>query len=85
MKIKKSYQLLEVMNSTVLIDTSDINSSIIKLNETSKDIIELLLKGKTKQEIIDCMVCSYDVDLNTISNDYDRLIDSLKKANVVDD
>ena len=85
MKIKKEYQIMKVMNNDVLIDTSNVNSNIIKLNETSKQIVELLIKGMTKQEIIECILKEYNVDSDVINNDFDTLIDTLKKANVIDD
>lgn len=85
MKIKDTYKVMKVVNNYVLIDTSSVNSSIIKLNETSKEIVELLIKGETKDSIIKHILDTYNIDEETISKDYDLLIDSLKKANVLDD
>lgn len=85
MKIKKQYKLMEILDSFVLIDTSNVNSNIIKLNETSKEIVQQLLTGKSKKEIIDYMLDTYNVEKDVINKDFDILIDTLKKANVIDD
>lgn len=85
MKIKDTYKVMKVVNNYVLIDTSSVNSSIIKLNETSKEIVELLIKGETKDSIIKHILDTYNIDEETISKDYDLLIESLKKAYVLDD
>lgn len=85
MKIKESYQIMNVMNNYVLIDTSNVNSSIIKLNDTSKDIVELLIKDDSKEDILKYMLDNYDIDIDTLNSDYDSLIESLRKANAIDD
>ena len=85
MRIKDTYKIMNVVNNYVLINTSNVNSSIIKLNETSKEIVELLIKGESKDSIIKYILGNYNTDIDTINKDYDSLIESLKKANVLDD
>ena len=85
MKIKDNYQIVNIMNSDVLLDTTNVNGGIIKLNETSKIIVEGLINNKSKEDIINLLFDNYDIDKETLSKDFDKLIESLKKANAIDD
>lgn len=85
MKLNKNYAISNVMDNTILINIKDVNSSIIKLNETSKCIVEGIIKGLNKEEIINDMLNKYDIDKDTLKKDYECLIERLKRDNIIDD
>lgn len=74
MQINKDYIVKEVLGSKVLINLNNDDEIIIKLNDTSFDIYDLLTKNSSKEEIINYLINKYDVDINTLENDYDELI-----------
>lgn len=85
MKLNKNYAISNVMDNTILINIKDVNSSIIKLNETSKCIIEGIIDGLSKEEIINNMLNNYEIDKDALNKDFDNLIERLKRDNIIDD
>lgn len=85
MKLNSNFIITNVMDNDVLIDTTGKHNGLFKLNATSKKVVELLSENKTREEIIDTMFDMYDVDKDTLSNDIDSIIDTLKKVNALDD
>lgn len=85
MKLNKNYTISNVMDNTILINIKDVNSSIIKLNETSKYIVEGIINGLNKEEIIKNMLCEFDIDKESLNKDFDSLIERLKKDNIIDE
>lgn len=77
MQINNDYVVKEVLGSKVLINLSDEANAIIKLNDTSFDIYNLLSQNKTKEEILNYLIKEYDIDINTLEKDYDELINDL--------
>lgn len=58
---------------------------MITLNETLKDIWNLIEAGKTKDQIIDEMVKRYDVTREAFSLDLDKILADLKAAGIFND
>ncbi len=87
MKIKNGFVLREIAGECVVValgDASKIFNGIIKLNETGKIIWEMLSAEKTKDEIIAAILESYEVDRETVEADFDRFINTLKGANILE-
>ena len=58
---------------------------MITVNETLKDIWELIEAGKTKEQIVDEMVKQYDVSREAFSADLDKILADLKAAGILND
>lgn len=83
MQINNDYVVKEVLGSKVLINLSDEANAIIKLNDTSFDIYNLLSRNKTKEEILNYLIKEYDIDINTLEKDYDVLINDLINKGII--
>lgn len=83
MKLNKDYIVKEVLGSKVLINLNNDSESIIKLNDTSFDIYNLLITNSSKEEIINNLLNKYDVDINTLEKDYDELIKEMINKGII--
>ena len=87
MKIKAGFVVREIAGECVVValgDASKIFNGIIKLNETGKIIWEMLAKGEEKDAIVAAILNDYDVDKATVEADFDRFVDTLKGANILE-
>lgn len=87
MKIKEGFVVRELAGESVVIalgEASKIFNGIIKLNDTGRSIWELLSKGCEREEAIEAMLSEYDVDRATIEADFDRFVEALKGANILE-
>lgn len=85
MKIKESFIIKEVLDNYILIDLSGEFKDVVKLNETSKTIVEYLQQGFSKEEIINKMIGEYKVEKEILENDFDELVNKLKELNIIND
>lgn len=85
MKLNSNFVIKEVLGNYILIDLSDEFKNVIKLNETSKYIVECVQQNLSKEEIIDKMSKEYKVEKEILSNDINELINNLKKLNIIND
>lgn len=85
MKLKKEFVLMNVMDNDVLVDTTGKYNGVLKLNETSKLLVELLKTDISKQDLIDAIKKEYEVDVKTLENDVDELLKTLKRVKAIDD
>lgn len=85
MKISSNFVIKEVLGNHILIDLSGELKDVIKLNETSKYIIECFQQGLNKEEVINKMSEEYKVEKEALSNDIDELIEKLRKLNIIND
>lgn len=86
MKIKKDLIINKIDNEYYLIDVGakPVLNGIIKLNNTSKEIIELLQKGKNINEIVKTLSNKYNISDKTIRKDVTNIINQLTKVNLID-
>lgn len=82
MKVNKKIVCKKILDNDVLIDISN-NSNILKLNETSAFIFELIKDNYSIEEIINKVTEEYDVDLIKASSDVCKFIEKLEKLNVI--
>ena len=87
MKIKNGFVVRELAGEYVVValgEASKIFNGIIKLNDSGRSIWELLSVGCDREEAIEAMMKEYDVDRATIEADFDRFVDILKGANILE-
>lgn len=77
MKLNSKYVVKNVLDSDILIDIGSIVNSVIKLNKTSKDVVELVIKGLNREAIVDSLYEKYNVDMKTLNNDINSFIDEM--------
>lgn len=82
MKVNKDYILKNVLNSYILINIKKNDNQVIKLNETSKDIFELINNGLSKEQIMPILNDKYDESLDNISRDFDNFVSEMKKTGI---
>ena len=83
MKINNNYILKKVLDNYIIIDVSNDNKTIYKLNKISSVIFESLEKGLTIDAIANLLVNTYNIDKNTAINDTNNLINELIKLNIL--
>jgi len=87
MKIKSGFIVRELAGEYVVValgEASKIFNGIIKLNDTGKFIWDGLTIGKEKEAIILDMLKEYDVERAQLEADYDRFVETLKGANILE-
>ncbi len=87
MKIKDGFVVREIAGENVVIalgEASKIFHGMIKLNETGRIIWDSLAKGEDKETTVGLILAEYEVDRNVIEQDYDKFIDTLKGANILE-
>ena len=88
MRIKNGFVVKEIAGQYVVValgEASKVFNGIITLNESGKLIWTLLAEGKEKKEIVDSILAEYDgVDVQTAENDFDKFVEVLKGANILE-
>ncbi|MBO5883931.1 MAG: PqqD family protein [Clostridia bacterium] len=87
MKIKEGFVIREVAGQSVVIALGAAAKSyngMIRLNDTAKLIWQCLEKGQDKDAIVDAILSEYDVDRELAENDFDKFINALIGANIIE-
>ena len=87
MKIKKGFVAKEIAGQYVVValgKASKIFNGIIKLNESGKFIWDKLAVGAEKEDVITALLAEYDVDRETAETDFDKFVETLKGANILE-
>jgi len=87
MKIKNGFVVREIAGECVVValgEASRIFNGIIKLNETAKLIWNMLSEGNEKETVIQSILETYEVDRETAEHDFDRFVETLKGANILE-
>ena len=88
MKYNYNYVLKKLAGETILVYQSEeqVNfSKIITVNEIGEIIILGLQEGKAKEEILNTILSTYEVEEVVASKDYDEFVAQLVKIGVVID
>lgn len=88
MKIRDGLVLKKISDMYVVVPTGDTLkdfSGVIRLNETGKDIYELLVQGKNEEEIVNELLNIYEVDTETLKKSVSESIKYLKDNKVLID
>ena len=87
MKIKSGFIVRELAGEYVVValgEASKIFNGIIKLNETGKFIWERLSLGEDRETIIHAILKEYEADETQVEADFDRFVETLKGANILE-
>ncbi len=87
MKIREGFVAREIAGETIVIalgEASKIFNGMIKLNETGRIIWNGLSKGEDQETIIDGILAEYDVDRETVERDFNKFIETLRGANILE-
>ncbi len=87
MKIKDGFVIREVMGSHVVIALGDASRDfhgMLKLNETAARIWGYISEGKTKDEMLSCMLECYDVDKEKLRLDIESSIKFLENKGFIE-
>ena len=87
MRIKEGFVIREIAGQSVVIALGDAAKSyngMIRLNETAKVIWQGLEKGQDKDAIIESILAEYDVDRELAENDFDKFVNALMGANIIE-
>jgi len=64
-------------------DASKSFSGIIKLNSTAAYIVDLLIKGTTKEKAIESLTSTYNVDAQNAAKSFDGVVDSIRPTGLI--
>ena len=87
MKIKNGFVVREIAGECVVValgEASKIFNGIIKLNPTARIMWDMLAKGSDKDAVVDAILTEYEVDRATVEVDFDRFVEKLKGANILE-
>ncbi len=87
MKIKEGFVMREIAGECVIIALGEASKSfngMIRLNESAKMLWKLLSHGCEKEDMVAAVLEEYEIDRETAERDVDRLIDTLKGANILE-
>lgn len=87
MKIKNGFVVREIAGECVVValgEASKIFNGIIKLNPTARIMWDMLAKGSDKDAVVDAILNDYEVDRETVECDFDRFVEKLKGANILE-
>lgn len=87
MKIKEGFVIREIAGQNVVIAVgaaSKVFNGIIKLNDTGKIIWTKLAEGATKEETVEAILSEYEIDRATVEADYDKFVNTLVGAGIVE-
>lgn len=87
MKIKNGFVVREIAGECVVValgEASKIFNGIIKLNPTARIMWDMLAKGSDKDAVVDAILNEYEVDRATVEVDFDRFVEKLKGANILE-
>ena len=80
-KLNNKFVKKTIENGVILVDTREAKN-IYQLNNFGKVIIDNITLSK--DEFIEKILKTYDVKKNVISKDYDKFIDVLLEANIIE-
>lgn len=86
MKLKETCVISKVNDEYVLVDSDNSDdrfNGLIKVNETTKDIIETFMIECEKEEAINRLLEIYDVSYELLEKDVDNVIEKLKSVNLI--
>ena len=84
MKLNDNFLTQTIDDSQVMVATGDSDfNGIIRSNQTSAEIIDLLKEETTRDEIVDKMYAKYDASREEIASDVDMVINTLRKVGAI--
>lgn len=87
MKVREGFILKKMGTQAVVVavgSASKVFNGMVKLNESGELMWEKLVKGATKEELVEVLLKEYDVTEEIASNDVERFIETLKKPGIIE-
>ena len=87
LKIKKGFILREVSGSYIVVAVGAASKEfkgLITLNETGAFLWEQLVKGNTKEGLVEALLNEYDAPKEVIENDVDEFIKTITNGGLVE-
>lgn len=88
MKIKDGFILKDVAGSKIVIATGAqrINfNGVITFNDVGAEVFNMLDGTNSVEDIISKISADYNVDSNMVKNDVEKLIEKMRKHNLIDE
>ena len=88
MKIKDGFILKDVAGSKIVIATGAqrINfNGVITFNDVGAEVFNMLDGTNSVEDIISKISADYNVDSNRVKNDVEKLIEKMRKHNLIDE
>ena len=88
MKIKDGFILKDVAGSKIVIATGSAKldfNGVITFNDVGADVFSLLDGTKAVEEIAECIATKYDVESEMVKADVEKLIDKMRKHNLIEE
>lgn len=88
MKIKDGFILKDVAGSKIVIATGSAKldfNGVITFNNVGADVFTMLDGTKTVEEIVSHIAADYGVDEATVKADVHKLIDKMRKHNLIEE
>ena len=88
MKIKDVFILKDVAGSKIVIATGAqrINfNGVITFNDVGAEVFNMLDGTNSVEDIVSKISADYNVDSNIVKNDVEKLIEKMKKHNLIDE
>lgn len=86
MKIKDGFMLRQVGEQIIVVAVGSASrdfNGIIRLNSVGKFLWEALSENLTESELIEKVVCTYDIDEATAKADVEAFVKKLEEADLV--
>lgn len=85
MKIKDGYMLKEVAGNKIVVPTAGVSDfkCMIVLNSSAAFLWNKLVEGAEQEELIEALLCEYNVDEETAKRDVSALIEKMKAADLL--
>ena len=87
LKIKKGFILREVSGSYIVVAVGAASKEfkgLITLNETGAFLWEQLVKGNTKEGLVEALLNEYDAPKEVIENDVDDFLKTIRNGGLVE-
>lgn len=86
MKLNDNFLTQEIDDAQVMVATGDVEfNGIVRSNSTAGEIIDLMREETTRDEVLDKMCAKYDAPRETIAEDVDMVIATLRKVGALDE
>ena len=88
MKLKCRFEMVDMGDEIIAIpvgETAKEIHGILKLNQSGKEIIEMLQDETTEKAIVDSLTAKYENDRGDIAHDVQLVIEQLKNQELIDD
>ncbi len=86
MRLKSNFVTQDVGDTQVMVSTGSTDfNGMVRSNKTAAFIINCLKNDTTRDEIISRMLEKYDASEEVISNDVDKVLESLRKIGAIEE